>query len=244
MLCRLLDATGKSGHPDSHFHSPSISAWMGYYDVELDSAKSECDLLADIFTAARNRGTGNTGMFGLRLQRHSFDFFIQKLQVLVSGCSSDHERIEKAFGQTLFIHLTRKNKLEQAISYVKASQTGVWHKAPDGTELERLSVLQEPFYDFEAIQRHLTELDGMDKNWIFWFSKERLTPLRIYYEELSKDPIAITGQLLEKLGLNNELTRELEVPVAKLADCTNREWAMLFCKHRLMEKVPDNEEPR
>lgn len=240
----MLDATGKSGHPDSHFHSPSISAWMGYYDVEFDSNKSERDLLADIFTAARNRGTGNTGMFGLRLQRHSFDFFLQKLQVLVSGCSRDHERIEKAFGQTLFIHLTRKNKLEQAISFVKASQTGLWHKAPDGTELERLSAPQEPIYDFEAIQRHLTELDSMDRNWISWFSSERLTPLRIYYEELSEDPIAITGQLLQKLGLNHELTREIQVPVAKLADCTNREWAKRFREHRLVEKVPDNGVPR
>ena len=30
----------------------------------------------------------------------------------------------------------------------KAQQTGLWHIAPDGTELERVAPAQEPHYDF------------------------------------------------------------------------------------------------
>ena len=205
---------------------------MGYYDLAPDSTKSERDLLSDVFHAARNRGTGNTGMFGLRLQRHSFDFFMQKLHLLLPDCSSDHERIQEIFGQTLFIHLTRENKLEQAISYVKASQTGLWHKAPNGTELENLSAPQDITYDAKAIQQSLTELGAMDENWISWFAKEGLTPLLIKYEELSEDPIAVTGGLLEELGLDKKLATGLELPVVKLADTTNREWASLFSDDR------------
>lgn len=229
LLCRLLAATGQSGIPDSHFHNPSISDWMGYYNLAPSVMKSERDLLSDVFQAARIRGTGNTGMFGLRLQRHSFDFFIQKLHVLIPGCSSDQERIREVFGRTLFVHLTRQKKLEQAISYVKASQTGLWHKASDGLELERLSAPQDPIYDADAIQRQLAELVVMDEDWISWFAKEGLNPLRINYEDLSEDPIAVTGRLLEHLGLKNGLAIGLDIPVAKLADTTNRQWASRFC---------------
>lgn len=228
LLCRLLAATGKSGIPDSHFHSPSIADWLRYYDIAPDDTKTERDLLVEIFQRARNRGTGNTGLFGLRLQRQSFDFFMQKLQVLVPSCSSDHERIQAIFGSTLFVHLTRQNKLEQAISYVKAEQTGLWHKSPDGLELERLSAPQNPVYDGEAIQRQMTALVAMDKSWISWFAMQGVAPLQIKYEDLSQDPLAVTGMLLEQLGVNKRLATGLELPVAKLADDTNKQWALRY----------------
>ena len=34
---------------------------------------------------------------------------------------------------------SRENKLAQAVSLIKAEQTGLWHIAPDGTELERVA---------------------------------------------------------------------------------------------------------
>ena len=119
--------------------------------------------------------------------------------------------------------------MEQAISYVKASQTGLWHKAPDGQELERFRAPRDPVYDAEAIRQHLTELVAMDDGWISWFAREGLTPRRIHYEDLSEDPKAVTGELLEHLGLGKELAIKLEIPVAKLADSTNRQWAIRFC---------------
>jgi LPS sulfotransferase NodH len=115
-LCKLLAATGKSGKPDSHFHSPSLSDWMGYYNIAAEDFASEREMLSAIFKAARARGTGNTLMFGLRMQGHSFEYFIQKLRVLHKCCTCDSERIRVAFGKTLFIHLTRRDKLDQAIS--------------------------------------------------------------------------------------------------------------------------------
>ncbi len=36
---------------------------------------------------------------------------------------SDVERIEKAFGSTLYVHLSRHNRLDQAISRVRADRT-------------------------------------------------------------------------------------------------------------------------
>jgi LPS sulfotransferase NodH len=232
LLCKLLAATGKSGKPDSHFHSPSVSDWTRNYSIAAEDFHTECELLSAIFMAARDRGTGSTSMFGLRMQGHSFDYFMQKLRVLHESYACDSERIHAAFGKTLFIHLSRKDKLDQAISYVKAAQSGLWHIAADGTELERLSVHQEPVYDEKAIAHQCAKLSDMDKRWESWFIGEGLDPLRVQYNDLSDNPIGVVCEVLHRLGIDPEIARGLELPIARLADATNKSWAKKYREGR------------
>jgi len=201
---------------------------MGYYDIAPGRHQLESELLSAIFRAALDRGTGTTGMFGLRLQGHSLTFFLQKLRVLHSDCASDFERMQKAFGRTLLIHLTRQNKLDQAISCVKATQTGLWHKAPDGVEIERRKPHTDPVYDATAIKQQLSVLTELDAHWNAWFAGEKLTPYRINYDDLAANPIEVLNRLLEHLGLDRDLSSGIELPVAKLADVTSKIWADRF----------------
>lgn len=230
LLCKLLTATGISGVPDSHFHSPHLSDWMRYYALSPDSYSNEHDLINAIFRAARRRGTGDTPIFGLRMQRGSFDFFMQKLLMISTNNStdSDAERIQAAFGKTLFIHLTRENKLEQAISLVKATQTGLWHKAPDGTELERQQASQEPVYDAEAIEREMDRLTTLEALWNTWFSEQTIEPLRISYDDLSATPIEVVNTILKGLNIQHDVSHTSDMPVAKLADASSLRWAKRF----------------
>ena len=232
LLCGLLAATGKSGNPGSHFHIPSISNWLKSYNLSRDDYASDRDAVSAVFEAAYKQGTGNTGLFGLRLQRGSFDFFIQQVGVLYPEADSDLERIQAVFGATLFIHLTRPNKLDQAISRVKATQTGLWHRAADGTEMERLSAPKDPVYDQAQIAQYLAELTALDEAWVNWFAKENLKPLCVSYDELSADPEFVLAQILDKLGLDGEIAHGISPPVAKLADATNRIWAERFLAER------------
>lgn len=239
LLCKLLSATNKSGKPDSHFHSPSVSDWAGYYNLPLDACADERELLTEIFRAACIRGTGNTGIFGLRLQERSVEYFLQKLRTLCndSMLKSDVQRIESFFGSTLFIHLSRRNKLDQAISLLKANQTGLWHKAPDGTELDRTAIPQKPVYDAGAIARHLTELADMDTHWESWFRDQAVAPLPISYDELSVSPVGILARILAQLGVDPKLADGMALPVAKLADETSRLWAERFYRENLAETI-------
>jgi len=232
LLCGLLAATGKVGNPDSHFHTPSISSWLKSYKLSRDDYASDRDAVSAVFKAACKQGTGNTRLFGLRLQRGSFDFFIQQAGVLYPEAGNDLERIQAVFGTTLFIHLTRPNKLDQAISRVKAAQTGLWHRAADGTELERLSAPKDPIYDQGQIAQHLAELTALDEAWFNWFAKEKLKPLRISYDVLSVDPEFVLTQILDKLGLDGEIARGINPTVAKLADATNQIWSERFLAER------------
>ena len=228
LLCKLLAATGVAGKPGSYFHEPSLSDWLSYFDLAQDPSAAERDVLAEIFRAAMAKGSLDTGMFGLRLQRHSFDFFTEKLAVLHPELSRDTQRLQAAFGRTLFIHLTRCDKVEQAVSHVKAEQSGLWHAAPDGTELERLSPPQKLVYDADEIWARYDELSAYDRDWEDWFGAEEITPLRLTYEALSEDPIESLCQTLDELGLERDAAAGVEPSVAKLADGISRDWVARF----------------
>ena len=98
LLCSLLAATKMAGNPDSHFHSLSLDDWMNDYSLHHSDYASKEEALQDIFKAALKRGKGETDVFGLRMQRSSFDHFMEQLTLLLPGLMSDAKRIEKAFG--------------------------------------------------------------------------------------------------------------------------------------------------
>ncbi len=228
LLCTLLASTGKSGNPESYFHRPEISDWLERFGITPDPAASQCHILETIFQAAIAKGRLATGIFGVRLQRHSFDFFTQNLAVLHPHIQGDKKRFEAAFGRTLFIFLTRADKVEQAVSYLKAQQTGLWHVAADGSELERLSVHQEPIYNSAEIQSYFEKFTAFDKEWDGWFRREGINPFRICYDQLSHDPVKTVSAILDCLGLENAGALLIEPGVKKLADAVSRNWVDRF----------------
>jgi LPS sulfotransferase NodH len=230
MLCKLLAATGVAGRPASLFHEGSVDAWLAYFSLDPIAGETEAHTLKRVFRSAIDQGTDGTGIFGLRLQRHSFDFFMEKLAVLFPGRQSDCERLTAAFGQTLFIHLTRTDKIGQAVSYVRAQQSGLWHRAPDGTELERLSEPRGLAYDREVIGASFDAFTAYDRDWRDWFARFGMAPLEITYESLSADPQAALHRVLDSLGVDTRAAEGVVPGTAKLADAVSRDWAARFAR--------------
>lgn len=234
LMCRLLAQTGLAGRPGSHFHEPSLTAWRGYYGLAENPQIPARDDLAAIFRAAIATGRGDGGVFGLRLQRHSAPFFFDQLAALHPDQSSDRARIEAAFGRTAFLHLTRADKLEQAISYIIADQSGLWHRHADGAELERLSAPAAPAYDAERITRQIAIFERDEADWRRWFQREGIAPLTIGYDDLAADPRSALRAALQGIGFGAEAAAaaadRARPDTAKLSDNTNREWAARFRK--------------
>lgn len=229
LLCRMLEATGCCGVPDSHFHEASVAAWLADHSAPLEGYTTDLDALRTAIRAGQTSGTGDTGTFGLRLQSHSFLFFMDQLRLLNPCEDTDASRITAAFGQTRFIHLSRASKLEQAISYLKARQTGLWHRAPDGSEIERLSAPRPIEYSRDAIAALIAEFEAYDRDWNRWFAGEGIAPLRVGYEALAATPRSVLAEVLTFLGLSGELALEAAIPVARLSDEVNRDWALRYC---------------
>lgn len=228
MLCRMLTAIGVAGRPDSHFHGSSLQGWLEESDLTPPPGTPERDILQAVFAAALRAGCNETGPFGLRLQAHSLAFFLERLAVLHPDPATHEERIERAFGRTLFIHLSRQDKVAQAVSYLIAQQTGLWHRAADGTELERLGAHRDPVYDAAALHATIRTMQTHDRDWDAFFSHERITPVRISYEALSDNPIATLRQVLRELGLDPASAEGLRPPTRRLSDATNQSWIRRF----------------
>jgi len=204
LLCKLLSATNVAGNPESYFHKPSIASWLAHLGLSHETTLSEVNTLYLIFNTAKSKGSLNTGIFG------------------------DRQRIESEFGDVCFIHLTRLDKVAQAISLLKAEQTGLWHIAADGTELERLSEPQLPTYDAVALNKRVEEVTKYDHCWVTWFRDEKIHPFRITYEELSSDPTGTLVRILTHLGIDGKAAANVEPEVAKMSDRVSHDWAKRY----------------
>jgi LPS sulfotransferase NodH len=224
----MLAETGVAGHPESYFHKPDLGNWASDLGASRPAGMSELEYLRLLIDTAIDQGTANTGMFGLRLQRHSFDFFFRQLRILRPDKPTDKARFEAVFGRTLFVHLTRPDKLSQAVSYVKAQQSGLWHRAADGSELERLSPSADPVYDFAALKDCRDQFIQFDRDWNDWFAEQAIEPLRLSYNDLCADPQTELKRVLTALDLPPSAANPVQPGVAKLADSINADWIKRF----------------
>jgi LPS sulfotransferase NodH len=112
----------------------------------------------------------------------------------------DAARFDLAFCKPLYIHLSRHDKVAQAVSLLKAQQGGLWHRAADGTERERLAPPVTLVYDANRLARLVYELETDDAAWNRWFSQFGIEPLRLTYELLAAAPQAVLAQVLSALA--------------------------------------------
>lgn len=224
LLCRLLKSAG-AGDPDSFFGRRFIAEWAEHWGVPSAESMAPKDFAAAYLDAAIRAGEGGTEIFGLRLMRENVVDLDGFIDLVHPDLAPGRARFERAFGPLVYVHLSRADKIAQAVSLVKAEQTGLWHVAPDGTELERLAPPQEPRYDFERLHREVLELEGFDAAWNAWFAERGIKPHRIAYEDLSVDPASELARLCKALGIGAPARVDVKPAVAKLADATSVEWA-------------------
>jgi len=227
LLCRMLAATGIAGDPESLFYESSVGDWAVRMGVD-PGMSPERACLAAVMQAAILQGRGGTPVFGLRQQWPSFGLLCRQLALLHPGATSDRARLEHSFGPLRFIHLTRADKLAQAVSLLKAQQTGLWHRAADGSEWERTAAHRDPGYDAQGIAGWIDRLTAYERGWNDWFAREGVAPLRLSYEALSADPRAGLRQVLAGLGLDPRAADAVSPEVRKMADATSEAWIARF----------------
>ena len=164
----------------------------------------------------------------MRLMWENVDDLSKRLGVLYPGLSSDSDRFRATFGPIRFLHLSREDKVAQAVSRIKAEQTGLWHVNTDGTERERLKPKQALVYDARALSKQVAEYESHDAAWVNWFAQQNIQPLRITYKALSSSPRSTVATVLSALGLDPAVAETVEPRTARLADNENCEWTTHF----------------
>jgi len=228
LLCDLLAATGRAGAPDSFFMRDVAPEWARAWGLPDGDGADDLAWRRAFLSAVLAAGRGGTDVFGLRLMHENLADVAAFLAPLHPGVAGDAALIAAAFGPVLYLHLSRRDKLAQAVSRVRAEQTGLWHIAPDGTELERLSPPQPPVYDHARIARELAALDQADAAWNDWFAEQGIAPLRLAYEDLAADPAGTLARVCRALDLPPPDPATVRPGTARLADATSQEWMQRF----------------
>jgi len=227
MLCGLLESAS-CGKADSYFGRPWIADFARYLGVALDGEIDAPDFSARYFQAVLAEGRAGSEIFGLRVMFETLDELAARLDTLFPGIQQLPDRIDRAFGRPLYIHLSRQDKLAQAISLLTAQQTGLWHRHADGSELERTAPHRDPVYDYGAIREQVERLEAQDEAWSGWFATHGIAPLQLTYEELAQQPQSGLRTVLARLGVDVARAADIRPGTAKLADRRATEWAERF----------------
>jgi LPS sulfotransferase NodH len=129
-----------------------------------------------------------------------------------------------AFGRARFVYLRRGDVVAQAVSLLRAEQTGVWFE----TANKRQEPAAEPGFDFAQVRDLVRQIEEDNAAWEAWFVGEGIRPYRVLYEELDADAVGVACCVLRFLGLDLAPGREVTVRHKRLADELNAQWVESF----------------
>jgi LPS sulfotransferase NodH len=223
----MLENAG-CGRADSYFGPRWMPDFARDLGVVNDGDMDALDFNRRYLDAVLAEGRAGSDLVGLRVMFDTVDDLSVRLDRLFPGYESAPQRFEHAFGRPLYIHLSRRDKVAQAVSLHKALSTGLWHRAADGSELERWAPHRDASYDADQIGTQVAELTAQDRNWHEWFSAHSIEPLHLDYEGFSSDPRSGLRRVLAALGQDASRADAVALPTARLADDESSRWAARF----------------
>jgi trehalose 2-sulfotransferase len=231
MLCDLLAATGRAGRPQSYFRRQDIERRARGYGLRANDFAHSRDFDRAYLDAVLREGAGDSGIFGLRIMWGTVAEMAERLSALRPDLR-DAELFESLFGRIVYVHVSRGDKVAQAISLLKAELSGLWHVAADGSERQRTAPPARPSYDPDRIAELVGELEQDEASWNAFFAANEIAPVRIEYEALAAAPRVELQKILVGMNLPAELADAVEVRTSKMADAESGAWADRFRRAR------------
>ena len=220
LLCGLLESTGVGGHPESYFRQPDEQTWAARWGLLLSSDGHFS--YADFVQAAIAAGSTENGVFAARIMWGTLEEVIDRLgKVYRDLVGADLDLLNRALGLTRFVYLRRDDVVAQAVSWLRAEQTNLWH---EDDRFRQEHPVQMPHFDLEEIRRLVRLINEHNEAWQDWFSSVGITPHLVRYEDLAADPVSVTGSTLDYLGLALPRGHEIRARHRRLADDLNAEW--------------------
>lgn len=227
MLCDALDSTGCAGQAEEFFPERFPDGSTHIIDAAAIAEPSrwvqdwkgrpfeEC--LANVLEF----GTTPNGVFAAKLKWRNMPYF---QEVLAQIPGNEHlslgEQMARTFPNPRYIWVTRRDKVRQAISIVRARQSGRWY-APKGMTSQQLA----PHFNFQLIDAAVHGITREEAKWEGYFAAAGIVPFTVIYEDLVRDFEPTVRRLLDYLAV--ELPPDFSFPPPRLqkqADALSEEW--------------------
>jgi trehalose 2-sulfotransferase len=219
LLCSILRSTGVAGWPEEFFLSKPGETWEKRWNSPSRDAYIQRVL---------QENTGANGVFGAVVMWSYFEQMLEMLQELRDDKKSTAPQLlAELFNQPKYVWLRRKDRVEQAISWEMACQTGIWARRagvspqPDAT----------PKFDFKIIDEWCNRIATHEASWANYFRESQIEPLVLYYEDVVACHRTAVERVLRFLAL--PLPQEMEIPapaIEKQANEISTQWAVAYRK--------------
>jgi len=211
LLCGLLASSGVAGRPESYFRAQDMGLWAARWGLPPGAP------FAGYLRAARAAGRGGGGPFAARVM---WGTMAEVVQGIARPGGRDMDALTQEFGACRFVYLRRQDTVAQAVSLLRAEQTGRWHttQAPAPTGRAR--------YDCAALRARVAEMEAHSAAWAAWFRANGIAPHALTYEALARDPEGGAREVLRFLGLPAAMS--LHAPTRRMADAVSADWAARY----------------
>jgi LPS sulfotransferase NodH len=214
LLADLLYSTGLVGQPQEFFRQDFVRAFSR--KLGLSTREITPRYLEGIFGSA----SPATGVFSAKLQPYDFTRLLGALHTM-SPDRVDAPLVEWWLPDPRYVHLARRDRSRQAISWYRALMSNVWWEFRDDSD-------QRPrggYPDFLQV-RWLENLIGEDEAaWAHYFDRNAIKPLEVAYEDLVTAPTKTVRDVLGYLSIDVP-PRFVAVPtrLKQMADSDSEAW--------------------
>jgi LPS sulfotransferase NodH len=227
LLCDALSSTGVAGYAEEYFPelSPAGELYVTTGAALKDPNTWRSDWRATPFEKCMERvlasGTTPNGVFASKVKWLNMPYFSDALGAPAErGGLLLAECLDNLLPNLRYVWVTRRDKVRQAVSLVRAQQSTEW-KAMSAQRPRSNSVE----YNFHVIDLALRRMVNEECAWEEYFTQAGITPFSVVYEDLVRKYEPTVRQLLDHLGLG--LPPEYVFPGPRLhkqADAISDEW--------------------
>jgi len=159
-----------------------------YYMNSPEATIGKSISLNDYLQSVVQRRTSPNGIFSIHIHHHQILHARAKYRFNFFSWIKNHK--------TVWVHINRKNKVEQAVSLYRAISTGKWSSR---VKPKKINNAVETDLAMQEIHQHYKNLHYENERWENYFSLNDIKPLYLNYEEFSK---AQQLEIIEKVCMH------------------------------------------
>jgi LPS sulfotransferase NodH len=176
---------------------------VGRPDQKTDSSPLDREGLRHFLRDAFDRSQTPNGVAGFKLMWEQ----VRRLALrpgypATSGSFESRDFAELCPERTCFIWLTRRERIRQAVSLVKAVQSQCWNSA------EQEKFTGSYVFDYIALKNTVEMLEHHDAMWRDFFDHNAIQPLELFYEDVLHDRRAQLQRIADFLQIPGLAARD------------------------------------
>ena len=227
LLCDALSSTGVAGHAEEYFPERArdgtvfVSAGAALKDPDTWISDWTTTPLEECLGRALRSGTTPNHVFSAKVKWPNARYLGELLDALPErGSRSLAEQLGGLLPNLRYVWITRRDKVRQAVSLVKARQSAQWTETTAQPQRSHAAD-----YNFLLVDLAVRQIIQEECSWEEYFTHTGITPFTVVYEDFVRNYEATVRQLLDHLEIDLPSAYEFPHPrLRKQADAESEEW--------------------